>query len=118
MHTATVQAFDEEGGNGKFIAAYIVSDEQIDIDALNNLILDQKPPYMWPSPHGFVHLLRALADGHPRSVGCLPVGTESVVVQLPHRLLCGGYRHLHPPPPLAYQFHTQPKLTSISTVRR
>jgi len=46
---ATVQAFDEEGGNGKFIAAYIVSDEQIEIEALNNFILDQKPPYMVPA---------------------------------------------------------------------
>ena len=46
---ATVQAFDEEGGSGgKFIAAYIVSDQQIDIEALNNFILDQKPPYMVP----------------------------------------------------------------------
>ena len=45
---ATVQAFDEEGG-GKFIAAYIVSDDQIDINALNNFILDQKPPYMVPA---------------------------------------------------------------------
>ena len=45
---ATVQAFDEEGG-GKFIAAYIVSDQTIDIDALNNFILDEKPPYMVPA---------------------------------------------------------------------
>ena len=45
---ATVQAFDEEGG-GKFIAAYIVADEQIDIQALNDFILDQKPPYMVPA---------------------------------------------------------------------
>ena len=45
---ATVQAFDETGG-GKFIAAYIVSDEQVDIEALNNFILDQKPPYMVPA---------------------------------------------------------------------
>ena len=45
---ATVQAFDEAGG-GKFIAAYIVSDEQINIEALNNFILDQKPPYMVPA---------------------------------------------------------------------
>ena len=45
---ATVQAFDEEGG-GKFIAAYIVSDDQVDINALNNFILDQKPPYMVPA---------------------------------------------------------------------
>jgi len=45
---ATVQAFDEEGG-GKFIAAYIVSDDTIDIKALNDFILDQKPPYMVPA---------------------------------------------------------------------
>ena len=45
---ATVQAFDEEGG-GKFIAAYIVSDETVDIQALNNFILDQKPSYMVPA---------------------------------------------------------------------
>jgi len=44
----TVQAFDEEGG-GKFIAAYIVSDSQIDIEALNSFILDRKPPYMVPA---------------------------------------------------------------------
>ena len=47
---ATVQAFDEEGGSGgKFIAAYIVSDQQIDIEALNNFIMDEKPPYMVPA---------------------------------------------------------------------
>ncbi len=45
---ATVQAFDAEGG-GKFIAAYVVSDEPVDIEALNNFILDQKPPYMVPA---------------------------------------------------------------------
>ncbi|MBO7493556.1 MAG: amino acid adenylation domain-containing protein [Bacteroidales bacterium] len=44
----TVQAFDEESG-GKFIAAYIVADEQIDIEALNNFIMDEKPPYMVPA---------------------------------------------------------------------
>ena len=45
---ATVQAFDEEGG-GKFIAAYIVSDDKVDIEALNNFIMDEKPPYMVPA---------------------------------------------------------------------
>ena len=45
---ATVQAFDDENG-GKFIAAYVVSDEQVDIEAMNNFILDQKPPYMVPA---------------------------------------------------------------------
>ena len=48
IKNVTVQAFDEDGG-GKFIAAYIVSDEQIDIEALNSFILDQKPPYMVPA---------------------------------------------------------------------
>ncbi len=46
---ATVQAFDEESGNGKFVAAYVVSDQQVDIEALNSFILDQKPPYMVPA---------------------------------------------------------------------
>ncbi len=44
----TVQAFDDEGG-GKFIAAYIVADEKIDINELNNFIINQKPPYMVPA---------------------------------------------------------------------
>ena len=45
---ATVQAFDYPDG-GKYIAAYIVSDEKIDIKALNDFILDSKPPYMLPT---------------------------------------------------------------------
>ena len=45
---ATVQAFDYPNG-GKFIAAYIVSDEQIDIQALNAFIKERKPPYMVPA---------------------------------------------------------------------
>jgi amino acid adenylation domain-containing protein len=45
---ATVQAFDYPTG-GKYIAAYIVSDEQVDIKALNSFIMDQKPPYMVPA---------------------------------------------------------------------
>ena len=49
INDATVQAFDEEGqGGGKFLAAYIVSNEEVDIDALNAFILDRKPPYMVP----------------------------------------------------------------------
>ena len=46
---ATVQAFDFPEGGGKFIAAYIVSDRQIDIQALNAFIMDRKPPYMVPT---------------------------------------------------------------------
>lgn len=45
---ATVAAFDEAGG-GKYIAAYIVSDEEVDIEALNAFILQTKPPYMVPA---------------------------------------------------------------------
>ena len=45
---ATVQAFDDEGG-GKFIAAYVVSDQTVDVEALNNFILEEKPSYMVPA---------------------------------------------------------------------
>ncbi|MBO4621907.1 MAG: SDR family oxidoreductase, partial [Paludibacteraceae bacterium] len=45
---ATVQAFDYPNG-GKFIAAYIVSDEKIDIQALHAFIKERKPPYMVPA---------------------------------------------------------------------
>ena len=45
---ATVAAFDEPSG-GKFIAAYVVSDEKIDIQKLNEFILENKPPYMVPA---------------------------------------------------------------------
>ena len=44
----TVQAFDYENG-GKYIAAYIVSDEQVDIKELNAFIGKQKPSYMIPA---------------------------------------------------------------------
>ncbi len=45
---ATVQAFDEQGG-GKFVAAYVVSDEPVDIDALAEFIKRDKPAYMVPA---------------------------------------------------------------------
>jgi len=45
---ATVQAFDYDNG-GKYIAAYVVSDEQVDVAALNNFIASKKPPYMVPA---------------------------------------------------------------------
>ena len=40
---ATVVAFDEQGG-GKYIAAYVVSDSEVDINALSNFIKETKPP--------------------------------------------------------------------------
>ncbi len=48
IRDATVQAFDQQGG-GKFIAAYVVSDRTVDVDALNAFILANKPPYMVPA---------------------------------------------------------------------
>ena len=46
----TVQAYDADGG-GKYIAAYLVSDTEIDTEALSSFILDQKPPYMVPEAY-------------------------------------------------------------------
>ncbi len=45
---ATVQAFDEAGG-GKFIAAYVVADEPVDVEALGEFIKRDKPAYMVPA---------------------------------------------------------------------
>ncbi len=45
---ATVTAFDDPSG-GKAVAAYIVSAETIDIEALNTFIRERKPPYMVPA---------------------------------------------------------------------
>ena len=45
---ATVQAFDEPGG-GKFIAAYVVSDEPVDVEAMGAFIKQDKPAYMVPA---------------------------------------------------------------------
>ena len=44
---ATVVAKDKQGG-GKFIAAYVVSDSTIDIEALKDFIAEKKPPFMVP----------------------------------------------------------------------
>ncbi len=45
---ATVAAFDAPGG-GKFIAAYVVSDQKIDVEDMNRFISERKPPYMVPA---------------------------------------------------------------------
>ena len=45
---ATVAAFDAPSG-GKFIAAYVVSDEKVDVESLNTFISERKPPYMVPA---------------------------------------------------------------------
>lgn len=44
----TVVDFDKPSG-GKYIAAYVVSDEKVDIQALNDFIAQNKPSYMVPS---------------------------------------------------------------------
>ena len=50
IEDVTVQAFDEAGaGAGKFLAAYIVSSKQIDIQELDQFIASKKPPYMVPA---------------------------------------------------------------------
>lgn len=48
IEDATVASFDDPGG-GKFIAAYVVSDSPVDIQALNEFIRSRKPPYMVPA---------------------------------------------------------------------
>ncbi len=45
---ATVADFEEAGG-GRFLAAYVVSDETVDIQKLNEFIKARKPPYMVPA---------------------------------------------------------------------
>ena len=45
---ATVAAFDEPSG-GKYIAAYVVSDGEVDVEAMNAFIEESKPPYMVPA---------------------------------------------------------------------
>lgn len=48
IKNAAVCAFDSPAG-GKFVAAYIVSDEKVDINKLNAFIKTKLPPYMVPS---------------------------------------------------------------------
>lgn len=48
IRDATVAAFDEPSG-GKYIAAYVTSDNPVDVDALNAFIEESKPPYMVPA---------------------------------------------------------------------
>lgn len=45
---ATVVAFDDPAG-GKFLAAYVVSDNTVDIQKLNDFICSEKPAYMVPA---------------------------------------------------------------------
>ncbi len=49
VNDVSVQAFEEPGGGGKYIAAYVVADGELDVDALNRFIMERKPPYMVPA---------------------------------------------------------------------
>ncbi len=48
VRNAAVQAFDSPAG-GKYIAAYVTSDEKVDINGLNSFISSKKPDYMVPA---------------------------------------------------------------------
>ena len=49
IRDVTVQAFDDESGSGKYIAAYVVADETVDFDQLKEYIRSRKPAYMVPA---------------------------------------------------------------------
>ena len=48
IRDVTVQAYDYEGG-GKYLAAFVVADQPVDIHALADYIKTQKPAYMVPA---------------------------------------------------------------------
>ena len=45
----TVQAFDDKAFGGKFLAAYVTSDSEVDFGAVADHIRSKKPPYMVPA---------------------------------------------------------------------
>ena len=49
IRDATVQAFEDASSGEKYIAAYVVSDDQVDIPAMEAFIRKEKPPYMVPA---------------------------------------------------------------------
>ncbi|MBQ6183890.1 MAG: amino acid adenylation domain-containing protein [Clostridia bacterium] len=49
IKNVTIQAFEDKAFGGKFIAAYVVSDEKVDFRALAEFIKSKKPPYMVPA---------------------------------------------------------------------
>ncbi|MBQ9466139.1 MAG: amino acid adenylation domain-containing protein [Muribaculaceae bacterium] len=123
---ATVQAFDEEGG-GKFIAAYVVSDNTIDIDALDAFILERKPPYMVPAVTMQIDVIplnqnqkvnkRALPKPEKKAAEVTenaPAAPLNVLEQELHDLIAGiaGNSEFGITTPLGYT-----GLTSISAIR-
>ena len=49
IRDATVQAFADENTGMKYLAAYVVSSNPVDIPGLKEFILGKKPPYMVPA---------------------------------------------------------------------
>ncbi|MDY6392062.1 MAG: amino acid adenylation domain-containing protein [Bacilli bacterium] len=47
VKNATVNAYPAPSG-GSFLAAYVVGDEQLDLEAIKAFVLERKPPYMVP----------------------------------------------------------------------
>ena len=80
---ATVQAFDEKGG-GKFIAAYIVADAPVDIEALNAFIAKNKPPYMVPAVTMQIDRI-PLNQNQKVNKRALPVPVKKAAVIVPPR---------------------------------
>ena len=49
IENATVQAFEDEGTGEKYLVAYVVSTDVVDVAALNAFIAERKPAYMVPA---------------------------------------------------------------------
>ncbi|MCR4922937.1 MAG: amino acid adenylation domain-containing protein [Lachnospiraceae bacterium] len=49
INDVTVQAFEDEASGEKFITAYVVSDNEIDVPVLKDFIRERKPVYMVPA---------------------------------------------------------------------
>ena len=49
IKNVTIQAFDDKAFGGKFLAAYVVSNEPVDFGAVGEFIKSKKPPYMVPA---------------------------------------------------------------------
>ena len=48
IKNVAVVAYDDSAGM-KYLVAYVVSDKEVDVKALNNFIMKEKPPYMVPA---------------------------------------------------------------------
>ena len=78
---ATVHAFDTEGeGGGKYIAAYVVSDAPVDVEALHAFVRDKKPPYMVPEVTMQIDAI-PLNQNHKVDKRALPKPVRSVATE-------------------------------------